>query len=68
MGESSGAHIFNTTAAMPSGTLDVEMSRLLIIRRTCVAEMERGKKVDAFRRGKVGSGRSPSASEEFLAN
>ena len=41
--ERARAHIFNITAGMPSGPLDLDVSRLLIILRTCFAEMKRGK-------------------------
>ena len=68
IGESSGAHIFNTTAGMPSGPLDFEVSRLLMILRIRFTEMKRGDNVDGVLEGNVGSGRLPSSSEEFLAH
>ena len=67
-GSSSGAHFFKRITGMPSGPLDLELSRFLMILLTCFTVTEGVERLALVRLGKTGRERPPSSRDEFLAN
>ena len=64
-GASSGAHFFKTITGMPSGPLDLELSRFLMSLLTCFTVTEEVERFVLVRLGKTGRERPPSSRDEF---